>query len=265
MAPPPCARRHSAGVALVVGLGIAGVLALHPAPAVAQSWAQAAPTFTAKTEPVAEPALPPPPPPVARRPKLADFLQTPASSEVKQVAHWVVESGDNGRMPYMIVDKVNARVFVFDRVGRLKGSEQALLGMAPGDGTAKGIGDQKLSTIRPEDRTTPAGRFVSSLGRDLHGQDILWIDYASALSLHRIVKGTPGERRAERMQTESSQDNRISYGCINVPAAFFDKVVSPAFTHTSGIVYILPEKGTAHALFGSYDVDVAQEAAGPGS
>jgi hypothetical protein len=202
---------------------------------------------------------------VARRPKLADFHQTPASSEVKQVAHWVVESGDNGRMPYMIVDKVNAKVFVFDSVGYLEGSEQALLGMAPGDGTAKGIGDQKLSAIRPEDRTTPAGRFVASLGRDLHGQDILWIDYATALSLHRIVKGTPAERRAERMQTETSQDNRISYGCINVPATFFDKVVGPAFTHTSGVVYILPEQGTAHALFGSYDVDVATEATSPGS
>lgn len=267
LSPGADADTHRAGAASAAGLCIAVLLALHPSPAVAQSWARGAPSFDAPMEPVAEPAPPPPPPapPVVRRPKLADFQQTPASPEVKQVAHWVVDSGDNRGMPYMIVDKVNATVFVFDAGGQLKGADPALLGMTPGDGTAKGIGDQKLSAIRPEDRTTPAGRFEASLARDLHGQDILWIDYASALSLHRVVKGTPGERRAERLQSETAQDNRISYGCINVPVKFFDKIVGPVFTRSSGIVYILPEKGTAHDLFGAYDVDVAPQVDGPGS
>jgi hypothetical protein len=174
---------------------------------------------------------------------------------VKHVADWVVASGDNGGMPYLIVDKVNAKVFVFDARGRLQGAEPALLGMEQGDGTAAGIGDQKLSAIRPEDRTTPAGRFVASLDRDLEGQSILWIDYASALALHRVVKGKPAERRAQRLESATPEDNRISYGCINVPVDFFDKVVAPVFSKTNGIVYILPETGTAQALFKYYDVE----------
>ncbi len=204
---------------------------------------------------VASNAVPATAPAVAQHIGRADFQQQSASPEVKHVADWVLASGDNGGMPYLIVDKVNAKVFVFDARGRLQGAEPALLGMEQGDGTAAGIGDQKLSAIRPEDRTTPAGRFVASLDRDLQGQSILWIDYASALALHRVVKGKPAERRAQRLESATPEDNRISYGCINVPVNFFEKVVAPVFSKTNGIVYILPETGPARALFRSYDVE----------
>lgn len=247
------ANRHLAGAAFSVGLGWAVLLALHPVPATAQAWARAVPSFSAKAESI---AAPPPvaAPPAARRPKLADFKQKPASPEVQYVAHWVLDSGDNGGMPYMIVDKVNAKVFVFDAGGHLKGADPALLGMTAGDRAAPGIGDQKVSAIRPEDRITPAGRFVASLAPDLQGDDILWIDYVSALAMHRLVKGKPDESRADRLLSATPKDNRISYGCINVPVSFFDNVVSPVFSRSSGIVYILPETGLAADLFGSYDV-----------
>lgn len=253
------AGKRLAGTAFVRGVGLMVVFALQPAMAGAQSWAQTWPVDAGapSSPPAAVPEAAPAPRPAAPRriPKRADFQQESASSEVRHVANWAVESADNRGLPYLIVDKVNAKVFVFDARGRLHGAEPALLGMVPGDGTAKGVGEQKLSAMRPEDRTTPAGRFVASLAPDMQGQSILWIDYASALALHRVVKGKPEERRAERLQSETSDDNRISYGCINVPVKFFDSVVGPAFTNTSGIVYILPEKGTAREMFGSYDVD----------
>jgi len=178
-----------------------------------------------------------------------------ASQEVRYLADWVARTGDNAGMPYVIIDKVHAAVFVMDSSGHLDGSAPALLGMVQGDGSVAGIGDRKLSTIRPAERTTPAGRFVASLGEDLHGQDILWIDYANAIALHRVVKGTPAERRAQRLQSETSDDNRISYGCINVPVKFYDDVVHPAFANTSGVVYILPEMSSAQALFGGAGKD----------
>lgn len=185
---------------------------------------------------------------------LADFKGEPASPEARRIAHWALRSGDNAGMPYLIVDKVQARVFVFDRLGRLQGAGPALLGMGRGDGTAQGVGTRRLAAIAPQERTTPAGRFVASLGPALGGQDILWIDYDAALALHRIAKGTPSERRAERLQTPTPTDNRISYGCINVAAAFYERVVGPAFAHSSGVVYILPETRPAQEVFGSYDV-----------
>lgn len=175
------------------------------------------------------------------------------SADVQYVAGWVKRTGDNGEMPYLIIDKVNARVFLMDASGRLQGEAPALLGMVQGDGSAAGIGDRKMSAIAPEERTTPAGRYLASLGQDLHGQDILWIDYDNAIALHRIAKGTPLERRAQRLQSETSLDNRISYGCINVPVKFYEGLVRPTFIDTSGVVYILPEMSSVRDMFKSND------------
>ena len=61
-------------------------------------------------------------------------------------------------------------------------------------------------------------------------------------------------RRLERLATLTPLDNRISHGCIDVPARFYEKVVRPAFTGTEGIVYVLPETRPARDVFGSYDV-----------
>ena len=95
---------------------------------------------------------------------------------------------------------------------------------------------------------------MASLDRNLKGKEILWVDYAGAVSLHPVVSGTPLERRLQRLTSPTPLDNRISYGCINVPAIFFNAVVRPAFTGTSGIVYVLPESSSAQILFGSYEV-----------
>jgi hypothetical protein len=178
----------------------------------------------------------------------ADFRGQTASQDVRDLADWAKASCDNHTLPFVIIDKINARVFVFDRRGDIRGATAALLGLGRGDDSVAGIGHRKLSTITPAERTTPAGRFQASLGHDFV-QDILWIDYDAALSLHRVIVGSPKERRAERLASATVQDNRISFGCINVPAAFYDAVIVPAFTATVGIVYILPETRPLRAVF----------------
>lgn len=180
----------------------------------------------------------------------ADFNREIFSSDVKAVANWAVESRDNKRLPFVIIDKINARVFVFAADGRLLGADAALLGMGRGDKYDAGIRGRKMSDIKPDDRITPAGRFPVSLQRDIYGKEVLLIDYDAAIALHPVVKGTPAERRAERLNSASAQDNRISYGCINVPVQFYQKIVSPTFTKTHGVVYILPEASRANQWFG---------------
>ena len=69
-----------------------------------------------------------------------------------------------------------------------------LLGSAPGDHSVPGIGERELSDMGPQDRTTPAGRFVSAMGRNTRGEDVLWVDYDSGLSLHRVLTTKPEER-----------------------------------------------------------------------
>jgi hypothetical protein len=186
----------------------------------------------------------------------AFFALEPASGQARKIADWIVHTEDAHGLPFAIVDKVNAKVFVFDNQGRIRGAAPALLGLARGDDSVPGIGDREMALIRPEERTTPAGRFVAQIGVNFHGKDVLWVDYDAAISLHRVITTRPQDRRLERLASPTSRDNRISFGCINVPAKFFDQVVSPAFTGTKGIVYVLPEVRSANQLFGSYVVDV---------
>ena len=187
--------------------------------------------------------------------KRANFERERASHEARHVADWVVDSGDNRSMPFVIVDKTDARVFVFDADGRLRGAAPALLGLARGDDAVPGIGDRPLSSIRPEERTTPAGRFVAALDRNLRGKEILWVDYDGAISMHPVITTKPDERRLQRLASPTPLDHRISYGCINVPAKFFETVVRPVFTGTNGIVYVLPDTRLAREVIASYDVE----------
>ncbi len=197
--------------------------------------------LTTETQPVA-----------ALHSKRANFERENKSRDARLVADWVVDSGDNRGMPFVIVDKRDAKVFVFDADGRLRGAAPCLVGLAPGDDSIPGIGERKLSDIRPEERTTPAGRFVASLGYNSHGKDVLWVDYDTAVSMHRVITTNPQEHRLERLATPTPLDNRISYGCINVPVKFYDNVLSPTFTGTYGIVYVLPETRSNSATFPSY-------------
>jgi hypothetical protein len=193
------------------------------------------------------------PAPQGRR---ANFELEHKSETVRQFADWVMDSCDNRRMPFVIVDKIDAKVYAFDANGRLRGSAPALLGKAPGDYAVPGIGSRKLSDIRPEERTTPAGRFMASQGLNSNGKDVIWVDYKNSISLHRVITNNPAERRLERLSSPTPLDHRISYGCINVPANFFDSVLKPTFTGKSCIVYVLPEIRPISEFFASYyDVD----------
>ena len=181
-------------------------------------------------------------------PGQADAVERGASPAVQQLKTWVLETGDNQGLPFVLIDKVNAQVFAFDRDGLLLGATPVLLGLARGDIAPPGIGDRPLSAIAPEDRITPSGRFVASTGENLTGTSVLWIDYAGALSLHP-VRGRPADRRLQRLATPTSEDNRISYGCVNVPVAFYEEIIAPAFRGTVGIVYILPESLSIAEVF----------------
>ncbi len=175
---------------------------------------------------------------------------SPTTAPAQQLAAWVTAAHDNGGRPYVIVDKRAAEVFVFDGGGALQATAPALLGLARGDETVPGIGTRALADIRPEERTTPAGRFAAELGHNTAGHEVLWVDYDAAISLHAVVTGSPGDHRLHRLATPSPLDNRISYGCINVPAKFFDGVILKTFRANGGLVYVLPEEHDFRVVFG---------------
>jgi hypothetical protein len=173
----------------------------------------------------------------------------PLTVDAQALVRWVAHSDDNGGAPFIVIDKKQARLWVFDGRGRLRDSSPVLLGLARGDHTVPGIGDRPVADVKPHERTTPAGRFRLEPGRNLSGEDILWVDYDAAVSMHRVRATNPRERRLQRLASPTPADNRISYGCINVPAVFYDRVVSPVFTATPGLVYLLPETRPLTAVF----------------
>ena len=184
----------------------------------------------------------------AQAPALASSVERP-SGTAAQLDGWVVTSGDNGGRPFLIVDKLAAEVFVFDAHGRLEGAAPVLVGLARGDDSAPGVGGLPLAAIRPDERTTPAGRFVAHFGEG-HGHHlILWVDDADEIALHPVVTAHPRERRLQRLRSPAPAEHRITYGCINVPAAFFREVVLKVFAGGGGVVYVLPDTRPVEEVF----------------
>jgi hypothetical protein len=246
--------------ALIGGLLLVLIVPLHmankqrapqaPAPvAVAPQAPQALP-------PARDPAAPPADGSVPAIPglRLADFRGEQPTADARLVANWAAATRDHGSNAFVIVDKKDARVYVFGPDGRLRDSAPALLGSARGDDSYPGIGDKPLKDIHPYEKTTPAGRFVAEPGRNAGNEDVVWVDYDAAVSMHRIRPLVAQERRLERLASLTVDDNRISFGCINLPVSFYEDVLRPAVLKNGAVIYVLPDVKTPQQVFGAYDV-----------
>jgi len=171
------------------------------------------------------------------------------STDVQAMQQWIQQSGDNANGPYMVLDKRQARLWVFDRQGRRVAQSPVLLGAATGDDSVPGIGERPMSQIKPHERTTPAGRYWVEPGVNAKGEAIFWVDYDVAVSLHRVRAHNPAERRLQRLDSPTAEDNRISYGCINLPVDFYESTVDPLFSRAKGWIYVLPETRSVQTLF----------------
>jgi hypothetical protein len=184
-------------------------------------------------------------------PPVSPADQLPSDQDVSdtaiELAGWVVATRDSQGYPFAIIDKRSAQILVFGPDGRLRGAASALFGSAIGDHTAPGVAGLALREIPGRDRTTPAGRFVGGYGPSIDAGRVLWVDYDSAVSIHPLIDG-PTERRAERLASPSPNDNRITHGCINVSAEFYESILRPTFER-GGLFYILPDSATLAETF----------------
>lgn len=165
----------------------------------------------------------------------------PLSDGARQTVAWVKGQRDLLGQPFVVLDKQLAHAWVFDANARLAGATPVLLGSAKGDDSVPGIGEKPIAAILPHERTTPAGRFPLEPGKNAKGERIYWVDYDAAVSMHRVRSANASERRLDRLATSDVGDNRISYGCINVPEAFYNEVIDGLFASGKGSIYILPE------------------------
>ncbi|WP_198349228.1 hypothetical protein [Ramlibacter pinisoli] len=202
----------------------------------------------------------PAPHPAPHVTRLASFNGQSPTPDVRHLANWIVDAGDHEGKSFVVVDKKDARVWLFDPDGALVAQTPALLGAAAGDDAVPGIGEKPLAQVLPQEKTTPAGRYVAEPGVNASGEDIIWVSYDLAVSMHRVRPTVKAERRLQRLASATPRDNRISFGCINLPPAFYEQVLRPAVLRTGAIVYVLPETRSAHRQFGSYDVPDPDEA-----
>jgi hypothetical protein len=185
-------------------------------------------------------------------PRRADFRSVSPGDDARYIADWVVQSRDHEGMPFMIIDKRAAQLFVFDRRGLLVAASPVLIGAAVGDVFEAGVEDMDMFETRPWQRITPAGRFRADLSRTPSGQWQVWVDYDTGIALHRIAPMSSAQRRFERIASADPLHRRITYGCINVPGRFFDDVVYPLMRGTDAMVYVLPETQPARRLFAAH-------------
>lgn len=179
-----------------------------------------------------------------------DFKGEPASEEARALAHWAFDTRDAQGMPFAVVDKKGAKLFVFLANGELAGASAALLGQTLGDDSVPGVGARVNTGLGQHERTTPAGRFDSEPGRNHKGEAIVWFDYDAALAIHRLRPAAANQRRPERLSSDTPDDNRISLGCVVVDPAFYDRVVATTLGRQRGVVYVLPETRDWAPLFG---------------
>jgi len=180
-----------------------------------------------------------------------DFDALRLTADARDTRDWALAAADHGNLPFAIVDKKNARLFVFHGDGRLAGQSAALLGQTLGDHAVPGAG-ARVANLTPDERTTPAGRFRSEPGHNLRGEALVWIDYDAAIAIHRVRPGPAREQREQRLSSATPYDNRVSLGCVVVPVDFYEQVVSPVLGRGPGVVYVLPETQPAMAMLNAY-------------
>ncbi|EPC0092402.1 LPD38 domain-containing protein [Escherichia coli] len=176
------------------------------------------------------------------------------SSTASVVRAWVQETKDNQGQKYIIADKVAGELYVMDSRGNVLATMPALYGSRKGDAAVPG--------------QTPAGIFMLqqrhdvgvSLGGDVqqfaeHTDGSIW-------AIHRVLTANPKQMREARLKSATAADNRISLGCINVPADMYDKYLKNGF---QGKLYVIPEKKPLGEVFRDIQENVAVNDLMPGA
>jgi hypothetical protein len=174
-----------------------------------------------------------------------------AQSVYVQMANAAQKSGKG----FIIADKPNGMIHLFNADGSLLAQDTALYGKDVGDS----IAGQKAS-LEGGPKVTPAGQFelgimpsndyAGGFGLTLQGTDqpltspenLAKKRFNSTVAVHAAYLGDVNERRLDRLASKSAKDNRISYGCINTSHDLFINKIKPnAKSFDGGMIFVLPD------------------------
>jgi len=146
-----------------------------------------------------------------------DLAREGWSSEVRQTAAWVITTGDNRGLPFVVIDQVRQRLFAFGDDGHLVGSTPIL----PSGGW--------------RENPAPPGRFVADSWHSTYADAIVWANRGQALSL----RAAPAASTERRLATEQVKDHD-QVGSFHVASEFYRQHLR-AFRHHASVAYVLPD------------------------
>jgi hypothetical protein len=144
---------------------------------------------------------------------------------------------------YIIVDKPTATMYVFNENKELVTTMPVLLGQTKGE--RPNISDPEVDVAIGA--TTPAGKY--HLGRVGIGNETDLITYEGRImpildmpggAIHMVYPKEKKERDLA-LKTPTVEDNRMSWGCINISPENFDKFISPNFKKGNQTIFITPD------------------------
>jgi len=139
---------------------------------------------------------------------------------------------------FMVADKPNGMMHIFKEDGSHVLSDPTLYGKDKGDVMGA------VSSLEGGAKITPAGKFTLEKS-SARGGSLLLVeskDDTGYIAIHAADTSTPSENRLGRLETPTSADNRISYGCINTKhSTFINKVVPNIDSLDGGLIFVLPD------------------------
>lgn len=142
---------------------------------------------------------------------------------------------------FMVADKPNGMLHIFKEDGSHALSDATLYGKDKGDVL------DAVSSLEGGPKITPAGKFtMKESPADYAGGTSLILmeskDYTGYIAVHAADTSNPAENRLGRLASATTEDNRISYGCINTKHDTFINEIKPNISKLDGgMMFILPE------------------------
>lgn len=189
------------------------------------------------------------------RPKV-DFKNVAVPGYIQQVADNRMRANPN--KPIAIVDKQMGLTYVIDANGVLAGKSASLTGKTKGDVRSEAAKKTaNVESIAEKDKVTEAGMFDASVKNVPHYGNVITLQIFDnySIAMHPTYLGAPAEQRQARLESATPEDNRISFGCINVPNEFMQNVVFKAIPKgvKSFPIVVIPESKSIQEFFPTED------------
>lgn len=163
-------------------------------------------------------------------------MSPPARERFEEMAEWPE--------PYVLIDKPNATGYIIGADHRVQATFPVLLGRERGD--QPNTVNVKIDSPSARGATTPAGMFRLSRERltekdfEEYNDNIFRLEGpgTGGNSIHETWRGELTSRE-HALATPTPEDNRVSWGCVNISKGVFETHVKQLPSGT--VVWITPE------------------------